>query len=179
MPKYRLLVLATVCAGLGALLWIDQGPDSTSALPYRSSVSPSDKPQADKSSRSAAAAPDDAPLESPLTDLKKSDLNHWVERPLFSPSRQRPPPPPKIVPRPPVAAPPPPPKPPNFVLLGTLTNGERTIALLRREADNTSFRVELGDMIGGWQVTRVEAKSVLLERDNEPPHTVMLNSNSP
>ena len=135
------------------------------------------KPAAGARSKPGEAKHDGA-LENHLGPLRKSDLNHWVERPLFSPSRKRPPPPPKIVQRPSLPAPPPPPpKPPSYVLLGTLTNGDRTIALLRREADSTSFRVELGDMIGGWQVTRVEAKSVLLERESHPPHTVMLNGN--
>ncbi len=45
-------------------------------------------------------------------------------------------------------------------------DGDRAIAGVRKKLDGTSFRVEVGDMLGGWQVSKVEPKSVRLERSD-------------
>lgn len=184
MPKSRLPLLSVVCVGLGALLWLDQRGAGIS-LPFFRHADPSmptagnERLGAVPSRQTNDAIPIATRLDNPLASLDKAALKHWVERPLFASSRQRPPPPPKTARRVQAAQPAatPKPKPPSYVLLGTLSNGSRAIALLRKEGDNTSFRVEAGDMIGGWHVARVEPKSVLLEREDGTSHSVPLNGN--
>ena len=64
----------------------------------------------------------------------------------------------------------------SYDLLGILREGERAIALLRSKGEGRSFRVEVGDMIGGWRVARMEPTSVLLEREDGTSQTVPLLS---
>ncbi len=181
MPISRVQVLTAACVGLGALLWLDRSsvpwslpffggerhPDTVVAMRSRHDPAPPMAPPAAGEAR----------FENPLASLDKAQLNNWTERPLFASSRRRPPPPPKAIPPPPPPAPveAPRPKPPTYVLLGTIYDGTRSIALLRKEGDNTSFRVEAGDMIGGWHVAKVEAKSILLQRTDGTSQSVRLN----
>jgi hypothetical protein len=109
-----------------------------------------------------------------LAAFDKVRLRDTIGRPLFAPSRQRPPPVvaagrPEIKPVGPVKA-----QPPSYELLGVVQDGNRAIALLRKTGDGASFRVEVGDTIGGWQVSKVEAKSVLLVREDGTSLTVPL-----
>ncbi len=64
---------------------------------------------------------------------------------------------------------------PSYDLLGILRDGERAIALLRKKGEGTSFRVEVGDMIGGWRVAKMEPASVVLERTDGTSQTVPLS----
>jgi hypothetical protein len=162
---------------LGVLVWLDNsGTDDTSGTTVVQPV--------DRSGHTAATTDDTRPalrrgdlatatvttIGNPLAVVDKERLRATVDRPLFAPSRSRPP---VAVKREEVAAAPPPP--PSFALLGVVTDGGRTIALLRRVADGTSFRVEVGDTIGGWQVASVEANSIRLQRPDGTSRTVPLS----
>lgn len=119
----------------------------------------------------APASPEAQHSGNPLASLDKSTLTDWVQRPLFAPSRKRPPetaqgPAPQAA----VAKPPP----PLYDLMGVVSEKGRAIALLRKKADGTNFRVEVGDMLGGWQVSKVDARAVTLMRDDGSSETVSI-----
>ena len=52
------------------------------------------------------------------------------------------------------------PQAPVYDLLGIIREGERALALLRKKVDGSNFRVEVGDMIGGWRVAKIEPSAV-------------------
>ena len=185
MTKNRLWLLMALALALGALLWWDNQPGRA---PDRSAVI-SDAGEAGRSPRTVRPSP--VPLASPapfaqatggepanpLASLDKESLDAMVERPLFAPSRHRPPPPSTaaMAPEPAAAPPPPKPAPPSYILLGVLKDGDRAIALLRNRSDGRNFRVEVGDMIGGWQIAAVGPVSVMLKRADGTQHEVQLS----
>lgn len=180
MQNNRLLWLLLVCAGLGALVWLDQRSGavrgSSAITPAIQAVRPAPakaakSPEA-KAAPSHTAAPKGREIGNPLAALDKAALRDTVERPLFNPSRRRPPP----LPTPPVPAAPVivRPAPPSYDLLGVVTDGARAVALLRKVGDDASVRVEVGDMISGWRVAKVDARAVRLERDDGTAQTVTL-----
>ncbi len=130
---------------------------------------------ADGTASEAASGPESAEVPqsgNPLASLDKSSLRDWVERPLFAPSRKRPPP---------AAAAGPASKivgakalPPSYDLMGVVRDSGHAIALLRKKSDGTSYRVQVGDMLGGWQVSKVEPRAVVLVRDDGTSETVSL-----
>lgn len=95
----------------------------------------------------------------PLASIDLNVLNETVERPLVSPTRKRPPEP-KAASGP--AAPSEEEHP--YELLGVAWSEKRAIAVMRKKKDGISFRVEEGDTLGRWQVSKVEPKSVHLVR---------------
>jgi hypothetical protein len=177
-------ILVPVCVALGTLVWIDNfGFDN----PWDSPSAPSrrDAPGAGSSLQTPGAPAEEersAPSASgtatgnPLASIDKAALSDTVSRPLFAPSRSRPP---EVVAESAEAAPPPPPPPPSFALLGVVRDGGRAIALVRNVTDGMSFRVEVGDTIGGWQVAGVEATSIRLERADGTSRTVHLREDKP
>ena len=91
---------------------------------------------------------------------------------MFAPSRKRPPASAAAAnPVGPVAAAP---QAPVYDLLGIVREGERALALLRKKLDGSNFRVEVGDMIGGWRVAKIEPSAVVLERADGQSQTVPL-----
>jgi hypothetical protein len=108
----------------------------------------------------------------PLASLDKESLKDWVERPLFAPSRKRPPP--AVAAQGPVPVAGAKPLPPTYELMGVVSEKGRAVALLRKKIDGTSFSVEVGDMVGGWQVSKVEPRSVVLVRGDGTSETVSL-----
>ncbi|MDP1906734.1 MAG: hypothetical protein Q8K85_00440 [Hyphomicrobium sp.] len=174
--------LLVVCVALGALVWIDNfGFDN----PWNSPSTPSrrDEPGATSSPQTRGAPADEeraAPSASgaatgnPLASIDAAALSDTVDRPLFAPSRSRPP---EVVAE--RAQAPPPPPPPSFALLGVVHDGGRAIALVRKVSDGTTFRVEVGDTIGGWQVAGVEATSIRLQRADGTSRTVHLRDDKP
>jgi hypothetical protein len=104
----------------------------------------------------------------PLTKLDKSSLKDWVERPLFAPSRKRPP---VVAAQNQNQAA----KPlPMYELLGVIRDSGQATALLRKKDDGTSFRVQVGDTLGGWQVSKVAPRAVTLVRGDGTSETVSL-----
>ncbi len=181
MSKNRTALLILACIALGVLVYLDNrgggdgvvGPSVPARERARITV---------EDGASIAEAGAEAPasagmrLANPLADFDKTLLKDWVERPLFAPSRQRPPAVataaiqagPQLKSKPPA---------PSYDLLGILRDGERAIALLRKKGEGTSFRVEVGDMNGGWRVAKMEPASVVLERSDGTSQTVPLSRN--
>jgi hypothetical protein len=181
VTQKRPLLLILVSLGLGILVWLDNRGDGP---PTRQVPAPQTYPSPDAGKEaqdagsgseavSTPAMASGARLENPLSTIDKSALKDWVERPLFAPSRKRPPPAASAS----AAAPQAvglKPQPRTYELMGVVLDGGRAIALLRTISDGTHFRVETGDMIGGWRVARVDSKSVVLEREDGTAQTVPL-----
>lgn len=105
-----------------------------------------------------------AALANPLAASPLDRLSATRERPLFAPSRRPPPPPPPAPVVRQVEAPPAPP--PTLALLGIVTDGEGARAMVRTQASDKVIRARLGDQIGGWRVTQIEARRLILSLDD-------------
>jgi hypothetical protein len=113
-----------------------------------------------------AAPPDpqsDATLANPLASWPLDRLSATRDRPLFAPSRRPPAPPPAPVVRSVEAAPAPP---PSVVLLGIVTEANGARAMVRTDASDKVLRARLGDDIGGWKVTQIEPRRLVLSSDD-------------
>jgi general secretion pathway protein N len=175
MAKYRPHLLILISLALAALVWLDNRnllfPEKDVAVVSRANDSAhaleTDKKQS-SGSEPASTTHAANPLLSgnPLASFDKASLANWVDRPLFAPSRKGPPPQEEAKS---VAKPKPP---PDYQLLGVVLNRKHPIALLRSEGSGADFRVEVGDMIGGWYVAAVEWESVTLKRDDASSQTV-------
>jgi general secretion pathway protein N len=182
MTQYRPLLLILVSLGLAGLVWMDNrgarfggGKDHIVATRAAGNSPAADTPdehgttakEAEEADQEKTALEEANQLLSgnPLASFDKSTLKNWVNRPLFAPSRQ----PPKKTAKGTVQKPPPP---PDYKLLGVVLNRHRTIALLKSQGSGADFRVEVGDMIGGWHVAMVEKDSVTLKRDGEEAQKV-------
>jgi general secretion pathway protein N len=113
-----------------------------------------------------AEPPSAAAAANPLASWSLDRLSATRDRPLFAPTRRVPPPPP---PPPPVVArieEAPPAPPPNLVLLGIITEGKTARAMVRTNASNKVVRARLGDDIGGWKVTQIEPRRLVLSNDD-------------
>lgn len=176
MTKLRPLLLAVVSLGLAALVWFDNRDMLMSIWNGRGTVaeaartgSAANIEHADEIAVGDSKSPfgnDVLRTGNPLASFEKDSLKNWVQRPLFAPSRK--PPPPAEVKQ--AAAPPKPP--PDYQLIGVLLNRQRTIALLRSENSGAQYRVEVGDMIGGWLVKSVERDTVVLKRDEDTSQVI-------
>jgi general secretion pathway protein N len=113
----------------------------------------------------ALAQPSEQPtgtLANPLEAQPLDRLSATRERPLFSPTRRPIPPPP---PPPPEAAPVAVvPQPPNVQLFGIVVDDEGARAIVRSGAEKVD-RVQIGDDIGGWKVSQIEGRRLVLSLD--------------
>ena len=113
----------------------------------------------------AFAQPSEQPtgtLANPLEAQPLDRLSATRERPLFSPTRRPIPPPP---PPPPEAAPVAVvPQPPNLQLFGIVVDDEGARAIVRSGTEKVD-RVQIGDDIGGWKVSQIEGRKVVLSLD--------------
>jgi hypothetical protein len=100
-------------------------------------------------------------LFNPLQAHSLDGLSATRDRPLFSPDRRPPAPPPPPVER----APEPPPAPPDVTLLGIVVDGERARAIVRSGTAKIE-RVQIGDDIGGWKVSQIGERRLLLSLDD-------------
>ena len=105
-----------------------------------------------------------AALANPAAAQSLERLSATVDRPLFSPSRRPPAPPPPPVARAP-EPPAPPPPPPDLVLSGIVMDGEGARAVVRVGAEKKNKRAQIGDDIGGWMVSQIEGRRLVLSRD--------------
>ena len=110
-----------------------------------------------------AQPPAEAALVNPLASRPLDILSATRDRPLFAPSRRPPPPPSAPVVRAIEAAPA---APPGVVLLGIVTEANGARALVRTAASDKVVRAQLGDEIGGWRVTEIEARRLVLSNDD-------------
>jgi hypothetical protein len=148
-------------------------PASEAAAPAADSAAPgSDAGAAPAETNVSAHDAVPLQLDNPLASFDKEQLKDWVERPLFAPSRKRPPAAAAAAqPVPQTAALP---AAPSYDLLGIISDGTRALALLQKKGEGSSFRVEVGDMIGGWRVAKIEPAAVVLERNDGTSQTVPL-----
>jgi len=179
--KNRSLWLILVCLALGVLVYVDNrhaakpGAETSARTRAPAPVAADGADEANASETGTATAGlTHLQLRNPLANFDKAQLKDWVARPLFAPTRKRPP---AVAAAAPQAKQHIKPKlpPPSYDLLGILRDGARSIALLRKKGEGTSFRVEVGDMIGGWRVARMEPASVVLEREDGTSQTVPLS----
>ena len=101
-------------------------------------------------------------LANPLEAQSLERLSATRERPLFSPSRRPALSPPPPLERAPEAIAPPPP--PNVALFGIVVDGEGARAIVRSGAEKIE-RVQIGDDIGGWKVSQIEGRRLVLSLD--------------
>jgi len=111
-----------------------------------------------------AQSPDqpDSTLANPLEAQSLDRLSATRDRPLFSPSRRPVPPPPPPVEQ--AAAPIPPPPPPNVKVFGIVLDDEGARAIVRTGTEKVD-RVQIGDHIGGWTVSQIEGRYLVLSLD--------------
>jgi hypothetical protein len=103
-------------------------------------------------------------LENPLAVHSLDRMSATRERPLFSPSRRPPAPPAPPIVQLPVIAPPPPP--PNVTLFGIVLEADEARALVRVPPKNEMIRVRIGEEIGGWKVTQIDGRKLVLSLDD-------------
>jgi hypothetical protein len=124
-------------------------------------------------------------LANPLATHAIEQLSATRERPLFSPARRPPDPPPApVVQR---IEPTPPPPAPSVVLVGTVTEADGARAIVR--SGTATIRLRMGDEIGGWKVTEIETRRLVLSLDDrsaaftlfggEPPKPAMMAAPAP
>jgi general secretion pathway protein N len=110
----------------------------------------------------ALAQPSEQPTANPLEAQPLDRLSATRERPLFSPTRRPTPlPPPPSPEAAPVAVVP---QPPNVQLFGIVVDDEGARAIVRSGAEKVD-RVQIGDDIGGWKVSQIEGRRLVLSLD--------------
>jgi general secretion pathway protein N len=161
----RMLLMLGLVAGLGLLVYLDWtggGTDEeTRAVPRPSAPGPS-------TSRRPAAADPSGQRQHPLAALRLDELAETTARPLFEPTRRPPSPPPRVAPPPPkpqVAAPLPVAPPPSYRLVGVVADPSRPVAVLTGGAGRKPHRVQVGDVVDGWQVMRIAPTEVAIENN--------------
>jgi general secretion pathway protein N len=102
-------------------------------------------------------------LVNPLASRPLEGLSATRDRPLFAPTRRPPPQLAAPVVRAVEATPAPP---PSVVLLGIITEANEARALVRTDASDKVVRARLGDEIGGWKVTQIEPRRLVLSIDD-------------
>ncbi len=168
--KNALLISAMLV--LGILVWLDntRNEGSTSAASTTRQTIEGENAGGGVASNDAAAV---AQIKNPLATFDESELSDTIKRPLFASSRSRPLEAESIsnatAAQAATKA-----EVPSYDLLGIIRDGSRAIALIRDKKDGTSFRVEVGDMIGGWRVSKLAPTSILLERDDGTSQSVTL-----
>jgi hypothetical protein len=175
MSNHRLRILIGVATGLAGLTWLDSASIENSESNLSSEVISSDRETGivtrtisientmkdDVSPKRIAAS-----NENPISYLRVENLRETVDRPLFAPSRRQPPKKRKAVVRAPAPVIAPQVQQNNYQLLGVIRSEERSIALLAERKNGLNFRVETGDLIGGWYVKHVMARQIILEQNH-------------
>jgi hypothetical protein len=103
-------------------------------------------------------------LSNPLAGRALENLSATLARPLFVPTRRGKSNEPAPVVR--VEAPVAPPAPPPAVaLLGIVKSDETARAMLRMGGTSKTIHVQIGDQVGGWTVTEIADRSLILSSD--------------
>jgi general secretion pathway protein N len=103
----------------------------------------------------------DGKLSNPLAAQSIERLSAIVDRPLFSPNRRGVPTPP--VNRAPETGTSPPP--PNLVFSGAVLDGTSAHVVVLVGAERRALRAQIGDEIGGWKVSEISGRTLVLSRD--------------
>ena len=81
---------------------------------------------------------------------------------------------------PPVAPPPPPlPPPPNIALVGIVIDGQTRLAIVKLPGASTASSLTVGEMIAGWQVTRIESDHLALQAGTAEQEFRLQNRSTP
>lgn len=104
----------------------------------------------------------DGKLSNPLAVQSIERLSAIVDRPLFSPSRRGVPTPPANK-APETATPSVPP--PNLVFSGAVLDGTSAHVVVLVGAERRALRAQIGDEIGGWTVSEISGRTLVLSRD--------------
>lgn len=168
--KSRAIPLLLAAAVLGGLLYWDKlggGSGDDVARPVRSSDRPVIPAAPGPTFATQQKAADPSLGINPLAELKLTDLDATMKRPLFEATR-RPIEPPRIKPPAPpprtVVAPPAPAPIPAFKLFGILASGGSAMAIIGHPGAPAPLRLETGDHIEGWRVDTIEPNRVVLSR---------------
>lgn len=182
LQKYRAHLMILAAIALAGLVWLDNRPEPTP--PAKGVAITQAEPAGDLAAvreaepldTGAGEPGEPAPstvnglaLTNPLSSLNKEDVSDWVARPLFAPSRKRPPENASVAT--PQAAPA---QVASYELLGIMREGPHALALLRNKVDGASLRVEIGDVVGGWRIAKIERAAVVLERGEGVAQTLPL-----
>jgi hypothetical protein len=102
-------------------------------------------------------------IVNPAAAMSLDQLASTRERPLFVPDRRSPAPAPVVA----HAAPPPPPPapPPQVSVAGIIVDAAGPRAVIRSDGSGKTKAVRLGDEIGGWQVTEIDGRRVVISLD--------------
>ena len=114
-------------------------------------------------------------LLNPLATQSMEGLSATVDRPLFSPSRRAPAPPPAPIAQAPEPPAPPPPL-PNVVLVGIVMDGESARAIIRAGAEKKIMRARIGDDVGGWKVSQIEGRKLVLSLEDRLATFTLFNN---
>lgn len=189
MSVNRMSILVLTLILLGVLVWYDNQQDEparsmrdglsgsppktvSSIEQQNDNISAKELDQSVKKVAGAAAA-----NPNPLATLERSLFHDTFKRPLFAPRRRRPPPKKIVKLLPPPKPVIPKPKLPSYELLGIIKNGHRAIAVLREADTQSTFRVEVGDVVGGWQVSSITPKHITLRGNDGDAQKVKLFEN--
>ena len=142
----------------------------TALTPVRTQTLPQTRTQTKDQTQVQARAPTDIPA-SPLAAYSVDRLSATSERPLFSPGRRPPAPPPA-----PVTAAAPPPPPPKLILFGTIMDADDARAVVGVGTADKTRRVRIGDDIGGWKVTQIEERQLVLSLDDRSATFTLFSS---
>jgi hypothetical protein len=181
--KYRSYLMIVVGMALAALVWLDNRPEPAPAgksiAVVQAKLADETPPatqgetlEAGEGEPQGGIAPNAAAglaLTNPLSSLAREEFSDWVARPLFAPSRKRPP---EKAGAPAQAAAPA--QVASYELLGIVREGPHALALLRNKVDGASLRVEIGDVVGGWRIAKIERAAVVLERGEGLAQTLPL-----
>jgi hypothetical protein len=140
---------------LGLVLVLGTAPTRvrTQTLP-QTRTQTKDQPQVQAHTPTAGPA-------SPLAAYPLDRLSTTRQRPLFSLGRRPPAPPPA-----PIIAAAPPPRAPNLILFGTIMDVDDARAVVGVGTTDKTRRVRIGDDIGGWKVTQIEERKLVLSLDD-------------
>lgn len=103
-----------------------------------------------------------ATLSNPLAAQTMERLSAIVDRPLFSPSRRGASTPPAY--RDPEPRTPPPP-PPNLIFSGVVMDGASARVVVLVGPEKRVLRAQIGDEIGGWKVSGIAGRQLVLSLD--------------
>jgi type II secretory pathway component PulC len=118
-----------------------------------------------------------AVLDNPLAVHSLDRMSATRERPVFSPSRRPPAPPPQPIVQ--LPSPSPPPAPPNMSLFGVVLEANEARAVVRIAPKNDIVRLRVGEEIGGWKVTQIERRRLVLSLDDRSATFTLFDGQGP
>jgi type II secretory pathway component PulC len=156
-------VIAVTALGLALVL-------GSALMGVRTQTQPQTRTQTTPQTQAQVHPPTTRPA-SPLAAYPLDRLSATRNRPLFTPSRR----PPAPAPAPMVAAAPPP-QPPKLILFGIVMDSDEARAVVGVGTGEKTRRVRIGDDIGGWKVTQIEERQLVLSLDDRSATFTLFSS---